>query len=158
MFRELTRKHLELTREDCVDVLQTAKRGVLSVIEENGYPYGMPMNHWYNEADGCIYFHCGLAGHRTDALRKDGRVSFCVHDGGTPMENHWALSFRSVIVFGRVEILSDPEVIVDITTRLSHKFTQVEEYIRQEIASAGHRTMLLRLTPEHICGKRVKEA
>ena len=31
-------------------------RGVLSVLDDNGYPYGIPMNHWYNEEDGKLYF------------------------------------------------------------------------------------------------------
>ena len=33
---------------------------------------------FYNEEDGCIYFHCGKAGHRLDALQKHDKVSFCV--------------------------------------------------------------------------------
>lgn len=158
MFRELARKHQELSREVCLDILQTAKRGVLAVNGEGGYPYAAPMNHWYNEEDGCIYFHCGNAGHRVDALRQDGRVSFCVHDGGTAEEGRWALKFRSVIVFGRMEVLTDAALITDITTKLTRKFTDDEAYLQKELASALHRTLLLRLTPEHICGKRVTEA
>lgn len=158
MFRELARKHQELSREVCLDILQTAKRGVLAVNGEGGYPYAAPMNHWYNEEDGCIYFHCGNAGHRVDALRRDGRVSFCVHDGGTAEEGQWALKFRSVIVFGQMEVLTDAALITDITTKLTRKFTDDEAYLQKELASALHRTLLLRLTPEHICGKRVMEA
>ena len=158
MFRELARKHQELSREVCLDILQTAKRGVLAVNGEGGYPYAAPMNHWYNEEDGCIYFHCGNAGHRVDALRQDGRVSFCVHDGGTVEEGQWALKFRSVIVFGQMEVLTDAALITDITTKLTRQFTDDEAYLQKELASALHRTLLLRLTPEHICGKRVTEA
>ena len=33
-----------------------------------------------------------------------------------------------------------------------------EEYIRKEIAQSGKGTLLLKLTPEHICGKLVNEA
>ena len=71
MFRELVRKKQALSREECIEVLQKETRGVLSVIGDGGYPYGAPMNHWYNEEDGCIYFHCGNAGHRVDALRQE---------------------------------------------------------------------------------------
>ncbi len=65
MFRELTRINKKLSMEECVHILTTEKRGVLSVIGDDGYPYGMPMNHLYNEEDGKIYFHCGNMGHRT---------------------------------------------------------------------------------------------
>ena len=80
MFRELLRKNNEISITECIRILKTEKRGVLSVNGDKGYPYGMPMNHWYNEEDGKIYFHCGKAGHRLDALQKDSKVSFCVYD------------------------------------------------------------------------------
>ncbi len=158
MFRELTRKHKQISREECIDVLNTETRGVLSVLGDNDYPYGMPMNHWYNEEDGCIYFHCGPVGHRLDSLKKHSKVSFCTFDKGYRREGSWALNVRSVIVFGTIDILDDPETIADITTKLSLKFTQDEEYIRHEIRNYARNTLLLRLTPEHICGKLVEES
>lgn len=158
MFRELLRINKKLSMEECVHVLKTEKRGVLSVNGDNDYPYGMPMNHWYNEEDGKIYFHCGNIGHRLDALKRDNKVSFCVYDEGYCNPGQWALHVKSVIVFGRVEIVDELERIVDITTKLSHKFTQDEEYIKAEIEQHAHRTLLLELTPEHICGKMVEEA
>ena len=46
MFRELVRKNKQLSMEDCVLVLKNETRGVLSVQGDDGYPYGMPMNHF----------------------------------------------------------------------------------------------------------------
>jgi len=158
LFRELIRKNRKLSMEDCVHILKTEKRGVLSVNGDDGYPYGMPMNHWYNEEDGKIYFHCGKIGHRLDALKKDNKVSFCVHDEGYKNPGKWALNVKSVIIFGKIEIVDDLERIVDITTKLSHKFTQDDEYIKTEIKNFADKTLLLELTPEHICGKLVEES
>lgn len=158
MFRELLRKNRQLPMEDCVHVLKTQTRGVLSVLGEDDYPYGMPMNHWYNEEDGSVYFHCGNVGHRLDALRKQDKASFCVYDSGVREEGDWAYTVRSVIVFGRIRIIDDMEQIADITTKLSHKFTQDDEMIQREIKASGHRTLLLQLVPEHVCGKLVREA
>ena len=158
MFRELTRKNKELTMEECVHILKTEKRGVLSVIGDNNYPYGMPMNHFYNEDDGKIYFHCGKTGHRLDALKKDNKVSFCTYDEGYRNQGEWALNVKSVIVFGRMAIVDDMDKIVNITTKLSHKFTRDDEYIRAEIENYAKATLLLELTPEHICGKLVQES
>ena len=159
MFRELTRKNKQISTEECISVLKSGTRGVLSVLGDDEYPYGMPMNHWYNEEDGSIYFHCGtMAGHRLDALKKHDKVSFCVYDRGYRNEGEWAWNVKSIIVFGRMEILDDMEKIIEITTKLSRKFTQDEEYIRKEIEQHSHRTLLLKLTPEHICGKLVNEA
>lgn len=158
MFRELSRKKSEISLSDCIAILERQKRGVLSVMGENGYPYGMPMNHFYSSEDNKIYFHCGKAGHRLDALKNCDKVSFCVYDEGEKLDNDWALNFKSVIVFGRMEIIDDMQRIVDITTKLSHKFTADEEYIKGEIDAFGKETLLLALTLEHICGKKIKES
>lgn len=158
MFRELSRKNKEIPLLECTKILKNEKRGVLSVLGDGGYPYGMPMNHFYCEEDNKLYFHCGKAGHRLDALKNCNKVSFCVFDEGEKSDNDWALNFKSVIVFGRMEIIDDMQKIIDITTELSHKFTSDEDYIKREIEAFGEETLLLALTPEHICGKKIKES
>ena len=158
MFRELLRKKKEISKEECIEILEKEKRGVLSVIGDEGYPYGMPMNHFYNEDDGNIWFHCGKKGHRIDSILKEPKVSFCVFEKGTKKEHDWALLVRSVVVFGKIEIISDPETIAEITAKLSRKFTSDEEYIKNEIEKFGKETLLLKLVPEHISGKIVTES
>lgn len=158
MFRDLQRKKQALSREECLSLLKTEKRGVLSVLGDQGYPYGMPMNHFFDEQDGCLYFHCGKTGHRMDALKACGKVSFCVYDEGFRRENEWALNIRSVIVFGRMDVLSDPALIRQKCEKLSYKFTDDTAYIEKELAQSARNTLLLRLTPEHISGKLVNEA
>ena len=44
MFREMRRKKQELSKEECIDILQTAKTAVLGVVGDNGYPYTVPIN------------------------------------------------------------------------------------------------------------------
>ena len=158
VFREMIRKNKQLTEAECISILSNEKRGVLSVLGDDDYPYGTPMNHFYNDDDGHVYFHCGNVGHRLEALRKHDKASFCVFDEGAGKEGDWALDIRSVIVFGHVEIIDDMDIIADITTRLSRKFTDDEAYIRKEVKDHGRRTLLLKLCVEHMCGKRVHEA
>lgn len=158
MFRELARKNKQISMEECIEVLKSETRGVLSVLGDDDYPYGMPMNHFYNEEDGKIYFHCGKHGHRLDALKNHDKVSFCVFDQGYRNEGEWALNVKSIIVFGRMEVIDEPETVEDISRKLSYKFTQDETYIQKEIDDYLKVTLLLALTPEHICGKLVNEA
>ena len=158
MFRELVRKNKQLSNESCIELLKTETRGVLSVLGDDDYPYGMPMNFWYNEEDGNIYFHCGNIGHRLEALQKHNKVSFCVFEQGYKEENEWAYKVKSVIIFGKIEIIDDMEQITDIVTKLSYRFVQDDEYIKEEIRLHGHRTLLMKLTPEHMCGKLVTES
>lgn len=157
MFRPMARKRQQLTDAECVRILTEEKRGVLSVIGDGGYPYGVPINHYYCPEDGKLYFHGGRAGHKIDALRRCPKASFCVYDGGFLREGDWALNIRSVIAFGTVEMVEDRETVYDISRRLSHKFTADEAYIADEIARSGPGTLLLRMTVEHMTGKLVNE-
>ena len=157
MFRELNRKQLQLSAKECAEVLNNEKRGVLSVIGDEGYPYGMPMNHWYDEQSGCIYFHCGRSGHRYDSVKNCSKASFCVYSKGEKEEGEWAWKVKSVIVFGNVEIIDDAAKTARISRELSLKFTSDEEYIAKEIEAHLKKTVLLKLSPVHICGKRVVE-
>ena len=52
MFREMLRSRQQLTQKECVNILKTELRGVLSVLGDDGYPYGVPVNHYYCEEDG----------------------------------------------------------------------------------------------------------
>ena len=158
MFREIKRFKQALSQEECVEILQNEVRGVLSVLGDEDYPYGMPINHWYNPEDGKIYFHGGKRGHKIDAMRNHGKVSFCVYDKGFVRDGEWALNFRSVIVFGSIEFIEDEEAVYSISSELSRKFTNDEAYIKQELERSGPATLLFAIKPEHITGKLVNES
>ena len=59
---------------------------------------------------------------------------------------------------GEVEIIDDIDMVSHIARKLSYKFTQDESYIQNEIDRFAKATILLKLKPEHICGKMVQEA
>jgi nitroimidazol reductase NimA-like FMN-containing flavoprotein (pyridoxamine 5'-phosphate oxidase superfamily) len=148
----------QVSEAECIRILQEEKRGVLSVLGEDGYPYGIPMNHWYNPEDGKIYFHGAKTGHKIDAIARCDKVSFCVWDAGYRKEGEWALNISSVIVFGKMRVVSDPEEAKDIYKKLSLKFTEDVEYIDAEIRKLASVTVCYELQPEHITGKIVNEA
>ena len=158
MFRELVRKNKQIPDEESIALLRKETRGILAVNGDDGYPYGMPMNHFYDPEDRCIYFHCGRNGHRLDSLKKSDKVSFFVCEQGYRDEGDWAYHVRSVIVFGKVAIIDDIDEVTRISRKLSHKFTQDEDYIQNEIDHYAKATLLLKLISEHICGKQVKES
>lgn len=158
MFREVARKKQSLEMSQIVSVLNNEKRGVLSVHGENGYPYGLPINYWYNEDNGYIYFHSGKQGHKTDAVNANHKASFCVYDEGFRKDGEWALNIRSVIVFGDVHLVEDADKVIDICRRLSLKFTSDTDYIESEIERFAKATVCYELRPVHITGKIVNEA
>ncbi|MCR4673752.1 MAG: pyridoxamine 5'-phosphate oxidase family protein [Lachnospiraceae bacterium] len=158
MFREMRRIKQQISREECIRVLKEQKRGVLSVLGDDGYPYGMPINQWYCEKDGHIYFHGAKSGHKIDAIRNCDKVSFCVYDEGYRKEGDWALNINSVIVFGRLCEVTDEDKKRMICEELTRKFTDDAAYLEHEMEHFFKNVHCLELIPEHMTGKLVNES
>ena len=158
VFRPMRRFRQQISEEACIRILREEKRGVLSMIGEGGYPYGIPLNHWYNPEDGKIYFHGAKTGHKIDAISRCGKVSYCVWDAGYRKEGEWALNVNSVIVFGRISLVTDEEKAKQIGANLCRKFTDDEAYIQHELRNALPRVQCLELTIDHMTGKLVNES
>ncbi len=158
MFREMQRIKQKLSQEECLRLLREEKRGVLSLLGDGGYPYGVPIDHWYCEEDGRLYFHSGKSGHKVDAMARCDKASFCVYDRGFRREGEWALNIKSVIVFGRLSTVEDRSRALEICRQLSYKFTRDEGYIEGELEHFSDAVLCFALTPEHISGKLVNEA
>ena len=136
MFRKMRRYKQEIPREECIELLKNEKRGVLSIIGDEGYPYGIPLNHFYSERDGKIYFHGAKEGHKIDAIKKNSKVCYTVFDKGYRKEGEWALNVKSVVVFGRISLVENGEKAEEICTELCRKFTDDEEYLKYEIENS----------------------
>ncbi len=158
MFRKMRRFKQQISDEECIRILREEPRGVLSMVGDDGYPYGIPLDHWYCEDDGKIYFHGAKEGHKLDAIAKCDKVSFCVYDQGFMKEGEWALNIRSVVVFGRISLVTDTDKARKICDAICRKFTDDEEYIRKELEHALPRVQCLELTIEHMTGKLVNES
>ena len=158
MFRKMRRFKQQISEEECREILKQEPRGVLSLIGDNGYPYGIPMDHWYCEEDGKFYFHGAKEGHKIDAIEKCDKASYCVYDKGFRKEGEWALNIKSVVVFGRLRPIHDVEKSMKICRELCGKFTEDQEYIEHEVKHAGSHVLCLELTPEHMTGKLVNES
>ncbi len=164
MFRELKRINQKLDNNECIEILTNEKRGVLSVIGDNAYPYCFPMNYYYNKDDNAIYFHSGKTGYKIDSINKNNKVSFCVYTKGEKDNEllDWAYTIKSIIVFGNIEIIDNIDVdnnkLLLVIKDLCYKFTKDNNYIEKEIKDSLKNTILLKLNIENICGKRVLEA
>ena len=158
MFRSMRRFKQQISDEECIEVLKNAKRGVLSLIGDDGYPYGIPIDHWYCEDDGKIYFHGAKEGHKIDAIKACDKVSYCVYDEGYRKKGDWALNIKSVIIFGRIKLVEDEEKSKKICIAITRKFTDDEEYLQKELTNAFPRVQCLEITPEHMTGKLVNES
>lgn len=157
MFRKMRRFKQELSLQQCQNLLISEKRGVLSVNGDNGYPYGIPLDYYYDIDDNCLYFHGAKQGHKIDAINRDNRVCFTVYNQGIIKENDWAYTCESVIVFGTIELINDIKITEEKVRLLAEKYYPSKEEIDKVINSDLNRVQLLKLNIQHISGKTIHE-
>ena len=74
----MRRKNQQLPDEMCSSILKKAHTGTLALIDEDNFPYALPINYAFE--NNTFYFHCALEGHKLQAIRHCNKASFCVID------------------------------------------------------------------------------
>ena len=155
MFREMRRANQQLTHEECQAILKNATAGVLSLLGDGGYPYGVPLSHAY--ADGKLYFHGAKTGHKIDAIRGCEKASFCVIDRDEVRSKELTTYFRSVIAFGKVELLEGEEMLPAVNLLARRFFPAISDGWESRYQNSLNGMYMLVLTIEHLTGKEAVE-
>lgn len=156
MFRPMRRFKQEVPRVDCIKILTEEKRAVLAVNGDDGYPYAVPINFYYDSDTDRIYFHCAKAGHKLDAMTRDDRVCFTVYNTGYQKDD-WSYYVTSVIVFGRARIMTDRDEMLEKIRKFGLKYYPTAPEVDEEIRKDFDRVNLVEITIEHMTGKLVHE-
>lgn len=56
MFRKIRKIKNEIDKDAVDSLLHSCRRGVLSMNGDDGYPYSIPINYYYDEANQKIFF------------------------------------------------------------------------------------------------------
>ncbi len=157
MFRKMRRHRQSLPEEECAAILRAGSAGVLSLLGDDGYPYGVPLSYVYDGGD--IYFHCAKEGHKIDAVKSCDRASFCVIARDDVISEEYTTYFESVIVFGRISVVCCEEEKRRAVESLAVKYApdSAEEDRKRAIEREWAAVCVLKLSPEHISGKRAIE-
>ncbi len=158
MFREMRRRKQQISYEKCIELLKTQWRGVLSLLGDNDYPYGVPMNFYYDENDNAIYFHCAKEGHKIDAIKSHDKCSFTIFDKGVKRVNHWSLDITSVIAFGKISVVKNRDTAYEKVSKLAQKYFPDKGEVEPEMQKHFNNALCLKFTIEHISGKIVNES
>ena len=157
MFRPIRKKKNELGVDATENLLRCSRRGVLAVNGDNGYPYAIPVNFFYDSAAQKIYFHGARAGHKVDALHACDKVCFTVYGNETVKKESWAPFVQSAVVFGRCRPVKDGPKATVLLKQLAMKYYPDEQLVDDEIAHAGKNAQLFEIKIEHLSGKEVQE-
>ncbi len=156
-FRPIRRVKNERPEEEAYELLKTCRRAAFSVHGENGYPYTIPINFYYDEEDHCIYFHSARSGHKIDALKENSKVCFTVWDDGYLEEGDWAYHVTSCVVFGQASFVRDLEIAKAKIRQFALKYYPTAEEVEDQIVKGFDRVQMIRIDIDRITAKRVHE-
>ncbi|MBR5070006.1 MAG: NimIJ family nitroimidazole resistance protein [Bacteroidales bacterium] len=155
-FREMRRKRQQLSEAESIGILQKATAGTLALLGDGGYPYAVPISYVY--ADGKLYFHSALSGHKVDAIRNCDKASFCVINKDDVQPAKYTTFFRSVIAFGRIHIIEDEQEKLETARLLGDRYNpNDEEALQKELEHGFSRMLMIRFDIEHLTGKEAIE-
>lgn len=105
--KNMRRKDREISRQEAIEILDAAEYGVLSTVDRNGQPYGIPLSYVYK--DNAIYFHCAVDGQKLDNIRDNAKVSFCITGKTTVLPESFGTLYESAVVSGTASEVFDAE-------------------------------------------------
>ena len=155
---QLRRADKIMTAEEVDAFLSNAFCGRTATIGADGYPYVVP--NLFVRHQQKIYLHTTRhPGHFAANVRHCERVSFEVDEPGEVfpygnIECDTSVSYRSVVLFGRIQVLDRDEDAVAFFTRFMTKYAPADSWGR-EVGSFPRipATIVYEITPEVVTGK-----
>ena len=136
-------------------ILTRATHGVLSLADEQGTPYGVPMSFVY-DGGRTIYFHGARAGHKMECLRSNSRASFCVVALDEVQPAEFTTYYRSAVVSGGIAEVTGHDERMTALRMLGDKYAPGHDS-RAEIAKGWEQVAVVRLEIETMSGKEAIE-
>ena len=155
MIREMIRIKQLLSLEECEAVLLRNTNGVMAVMGDEGYPYGVPLSFVYH--NGKIYFHSSKRGYKAECMERTPKVSFTVVDADDIVAEEYTSYFRSVIAMGRAR-LTEGEERLEGFMALTEKYSgnMPEEAKKREVTEC-ERAAIYAIDIDHLTGKEAIE-
>lgn len=153
MSETMRRVDRQLTDEETIRLFREAEYGVLSLIDENNMPYGVPMS--FALCDNEIYFHCSAAGgKKVSSIRHCRNASFTVIDHTQLLPQKFATLYMSAIAYGTIDIVQDEAEKRKGIEAILHKYSPdfIEKGMNY-IDNAIDKIYVLKFEIERITGK-----
>ena len=157
MFRPIRKTKNEISVEDAKALLRNNTRAAFSVNGDDGYPYTIPVNFYYDEDDNRIYFHSAKKGHKIDSMKANDKVCLTTWNDGYLEDGDWAFHVSSCVVFGRARLIEDRKITEDKVRKFARKYYPSAEEVEEEIKRSLAGVQLVAIEIEHISGKKVHE-
>ena len=155
--RAMHRKRQQLSDEETIALRRHATSGVLSVLDEDGHPYGVPISYVYD--NNKLYFHSALIGHKIGAIRHSDKASFTIICKDEIHPETFTTYFRSVVCFGHVRLIEDEtEKKYNALHLLGKQYNPDDEpALEAEIKKGLGHVAVIEFDIEHVTGKEAIE-
>lgn len=148
----MRRKDRELTGEQAWEIVDRCADGVVSMLEEDGTPYAVPVN--IVREGNCVYFHSAPVGKKADCMRKNPRVCVtCVESGAEIDQPGLTTRYASAILTGTAAEVTETEEKVNALRLLCRKLAPENPYWQGDFRDCIGRTAVWRITVDAITGK-----
>ena len=156
MDETMRRSDRRLTNEETLRLFHETEYGVLSLIDGDNLPYGVPMS--FALCDHVIYFHCSAAkGKRVSSIRHCPSVSFTVVGHTKLLPEKFATLYMSGIAYGTVDIVQEDAEKRKGIEAILYKYSP--DYIEKGMTYIDHaidKILILKLDITKITGKGKK--
>jgi len=149
--RSVRRKDREITPQEAINILDAAEYGVLSTVDKDGQPYGVPLSYVFKE--DAIYFHCAVAGQKLDNIANNSKVSFCVTGSTNVLPDKFGTEYESTVVFGIGSEVHGAERHNALVWLLEKYCSDFLEEGLQYIELKDKATKVIKIEISHISGK-----
>ena len=171
----MRRKDREMILEFSLKIIDKSTYGVLSLIDADGAPYGIPLS-IIRDRDN-LYFHSAKQGKKVEALQNGNPVSIAFvgrvevpelysesqlsafleeeHGGKTLISKVFTTEFESAIVLGTVHKVEEESERINAMRLICKKYTPSKMHLFDlAIISGMERTAIYRIEIKSITGKR----
>lgn len=157
MFRQMRRIKQELPLEEAKKLLMKNKRGVISFNGEEGYPYSLPINYLYDDKENKLYFHGSKVGYKVDCIKSNNKSCFVTYGDEELSDNGWSYYLKSVVVFGKIEIVEDRDLAAKKLRELASRYYPSLSEVDAAMERSFDNALVYSLNIEHMTCKRVHE-
>ncbi len=152
----LQKKDTALSDPDLLmDILQRNRYATIALCRED-QPYLVTMNYGLDRNGPALYFHSAHKGLKLDIIRINPAACATVIEDQGYKEGECAHGYRSLILTGRLELVTDPtEMKHGLEVLLSHQENDPEPWRKKHLQSdeVFRRTAILKFSIEQMFGK-----
>ena len=150
---DVRRRDRLLSEQRATELIRIAEYGVLSMIDEDGQPYAIPVNHVWDGEDS-LYIHCAPEGKKLRAIAKNPNVCLCIVGDVNLLPSKFTTEYESVVIRGLAQIGLDEEERMKALHLLIDKLSPEYKQLGEKYAQASfHRTEIIKIEMLQFSGK-----